>query len=67
MVECKKCKSLFIPIKGLINYCSLSCRNSRGIRSLKDKESISKGVLNSKKSQDAWKRQIGKPSKSKKL
>lgn len=26
---CKKCGSEFIPTKGLISYCSISCRNSR--------------------------------------
>lgn len=26
---CKKCDSKFIPKKGLKNYCSLACRNSR--------------------------------------
>lgn len=25
---CKKCKKDFVPSKGLVNYCSLSCRNS---------------------------------------
>ena len=26
---CNKCKKEFTPSKGLVNYCSLSCRNSR--------------------------------------
>lgn len=26
---CKKCKTEFEPSKGLVNYCSLQCRNSR--------------------------------------
>ncbi len=29
MICCKKCDNIFIPKKGLINYCSLKCRNSR--------------------------------------
>ena len=29
MKECKKCKKLFLPTNGLLNYCSLQCRNSR--------------------------------------
>lgn len=29
MKKCKKCGSEFEPQKGLISFCSLSCRNSR--------------------------------------
>lgn len=29
MKECNKCGKEFEPVKGLINYCSLECRNSR--------------------------------------
>jgi len=29
MSNCKKCGCEFIPSKGLLNYCSLKCRNSR--------------------------------------
>lgn len=29
MNKCKKCNLEFHPVKGLINYCSLKCRNSR--------------------------------------
>lgn len=28
-MKCKKCEVDFIPSKGLINYCSLACRNTR--------------------------------------
>lgn len=28
-MKCKKCGKAFIPCKGLINYCSITCRNSR--------------------------------------
>lgn len=29
MKNCKKCGTVFIPSKGLKDYCSISCRNSR--------------------------------------
>jgi len=29
MNKCKKCCKEFEPVKGLVNYCSLECRNSR--------------------------------------
>ena len=29
MKQCKKCNKEFEPVKGLTNYCSLACRNSR--------------------------------------
>jgi hypothetical protein len=29
MEKCKKCDKEFLPKKGLVNYCSLKCRNSR--------------------------------------
>jgi hypothetical protein len=29
MKKCKKCENEFEPSKGLVNYCSLACRNSR--------------------------------------
>lgn len=29
MKQCKKCDKRFTPSKGLINFCSLQCRNSR--------------------------------------
>jgi hypothetical protein len=29
MKNCKKCNLEFEPVKGLLNYCSISCRNSR--------------------------------------
>jgi 5-methylcytosine-specific restriction endonuclease McrA len=28
-MNCKKCRNKFEPSKGLLNYCSMSCRNSR--------------------------------------
>ncbi len=29
MSNCKRCGKEFIPVQGLLNYCSLSCRNTR--------------------------------------
>ena len=29
MVNCKKCGTEFTPTKGLVNYCTIQCRNSR--------------------------------------
>ena len=29
MKNCKKCNAEFEPKKGLLNYCSITCRNSR--------------------------------------
>jgi 5-methylcytosine-specific restriction endonuclease McrA len=44
MKLCKKCNSSFEVQKGLINYCSLSCKNGRQ-HTLASKEKISKKVL----------------------
>lgn len=44
MKICKKCEKEFAPSKGLIAYCSLSCRNSKGPRSEEEKRRISDGV-----------------------
>jgi len=42
MKLCKKCGKEFEPIKGLINYCSLECRNSRDwTEEDKNKKSVS--------------------------
>ncbi len=41
---CKKCGTKFEVTKGLINYCSLKCRNSRGERSEEVKEKIRNGL-----------------------
>ena len=43
MSKCKKCKKEFTPSKGLINYCSMSCRNSRK-RPESVRRKISEGV-----------------------
>jgi hypothetical protein len=48
MKKCKKCKNDFQPQKGLINFCSLTCRNSRE-KSDETKNKISNGVKNSEK------------------
>jgi uncharacterized OB-fold protein len=42
MENCKKCGKLFTPQKGLKNYCSLACRNSRN-HTNETKNKISKG------------------------
>ncbi len=54
MVQCKKCNNDFTPIKGLLNYCSLRCRNSRE-KTEEVKKNISKGVRNSEKFKTALK------------
>lgn len=42
MKTCKKCGVEFEPVKGLLNYCSLKCRNSRSwSKEDKNKKSIS--------------------------
>ena len=46
---CKKCGNEFIPSKGLVNFCSLQCRNSRNFSN----ESISK-KRNSNLNQTPW-------------
>jgi uncharacterized Zn ribbon protein len=48
MKNCKKCGSEFEPQKGLINYCSLICRNSRSW-SEEDKQKLSETMKNSEK------------------
>ena len=44
MKLCKKCNSSFEVQKGLINYCSLSCKNKRN-HTAESKDKISKKVL----------------------
>jgi len=48
MKLCKKCGNEFKPIKGLINYCSLECRNSRDWTE-EDKKKKSLSAKNSEK------------------
>jgi len=48
MVGCKKCGQKFIPQKGLLNYCSLKCRNAR-VWSEKDKLKKSLAAKSSEK------------------
>lgn len=45
--NCLKCGDLFIPEKGLINYCSLACRNSRNFS---EESKLKKSI----KSRKAW-------------
>lgn len=55
---CKKCGEDFKPQKGLINYCSLQCRNSRTL-SDETKKKISISIRSSKKFRDAMKDRKG--------
>ena len=48
MKKCKKCGNEFEPSRGLVNYCSLSCRNSRNWTE-SDKLKKSKSAKNSEK------------------
>jgi len=48
MAECKKCNKEFNPSKGLLNYCSVECRNSRTWDE-KDKQKKSISAKNSRK------------------
>jgi hypothetical protein len=48
MKNCKKCGNKFEPEKGLVNYCSLQCRNSR-TWSQEDKTKKSTSAKNSEK------------------
>lgn len=50
--QCKKCNNNFIPEKGLINYCSLKCRNSRSW-SYEDKLKKSISAKSSEKAKSA--------------
>lgn len=52
MKACKKCGSDFEPIKGLVSYCSLKCRNSRE-RSDEVKKKISNSMLTSESAKTA--------------
>ena len=44
MNNCKKCGKEFVPIQGLVNYCSLSCRNIR-THSAETKQKISQSAF----------------------
>jgi len=51
MKKCKKCGNDFTPSKGLISYCSLSCRNSKK-HSKATRRKISKGVKKAHKEKE---------------
>lgn len=55
MKECKKCGNEFEPVEGLVNYCSLKCRNSRTWTE-EDKEKKSLSAKTSIKVKDAIKK-----------
>jgi len=48
MKKCKLCSKEFEPVKGLVNFCSVSCANTR-IFSQKTKDKISYALKNSEK------------------
>lgn len=52
MKNCKKCGISFEPTKGLVNFCSLECRNSR-TWSEEDKDKKSNSAKNSEKVKEA--------------
>lgn len=54
MESCKKCGDNFIPQKGLLNYCSLKCRNSRTWSDV-DKKKKSLSAKSSEKLQNCLK------------
>jgi hypothetical protein len=52
MKSCKKCNKEFEPIKGLVNFCSLACRNSRE-QTPEMRKKKSEAALNSDKVKEA--------------
>ena len=48
MKKCKKCNVDFEPKKGLLNYCTIQCRNSRNWTE-DDKKKKSESAKNSEK------------------
>lgn len=66
MNKCKKCSKEFEPVKGLVNYCSLECRNSRSWsdvdkmkKSISAKSSEKVKIANNNRPDDYWEK-IGK-------
>lgn len=55
MKNCKKCNKEFEPTKGLLNYCSLECRNSR-VWTEEDKLKKSESAKNSEKVKESSKK-----------
>jgi hypothetical protein len=65
MNKCKKCGSEFTPQKGLVNYCSMECRQSR-----KRPESVRRKIAESVKrngyfQSEEWKRNNAEANRSK--
>ena len=61
MGKCKKCGKEFKPVKGLVNYCSLECRNSRfwseedkNKKSISAKSSEKVMIANNNRPDDYW-------------
>ena len=64
MNKCKKCGLTFTPQKGLVNYCSMSCRNSRK-RPASVRKKISEGVKkNEYWKSDSWLENITKANQN---
>ena len=64
MNKCKKCSKEFQPSKGLINYCSMSCRNSRS-RPESVRRKISEGVKKSEYLQsEEWKKNVSEANRN---
>lgn len=58
---CKKCDKEFTPMKGLISFCSIECRNSRNWsqedkikKSLSAKKSVKVKLANKNRPKDIW-------------
>lgn len=63
MEKCKKCGKEFNPVKGLVNYCTIECRNSREWsdddkkkKSLSAKSSEKVIIANSSRPVNYWKK-----------
>ena len=62
MNKCKKCGSEFTPQKGLVNYCSVSCKNSRTWTAEQRKQKAK--ILKQQHSNKKWKDAVTKANKS---
>lgn len=62
MKKCKKCGSEFTPEKGLVNYCSVSCKNSRSWT--KEQIEAKVKVLKSQHKNKKWKDAVVNANKS---
>lgn len=67
MKNCKRCNKEFEPQKGLVNYCSIECRNSRGPRSEEFKKIVSEKLTGRKQDKKRPKEVIDKIVEARKL